>query len=405
MFIEIDGSFGEGGGQMLRTSLTLSLLTGRPFRIVNIRAGREKPGLRPQHLEAVRAAQRIGNAKVEGASEGSMTLLFMPGAKVGGADNYRFEIRTAGSTMLVLQTVFLPLAVGSGRGAGRGAAPYRPRAKLHRNSEGYDGIPPRTGEHLQLESEGGDGTSSCTPRPVRVVIGGGTHVEWSPSFHYIALQWLPMLRRMGFNVRLELNKAGFYPRGGGEVECVIEPVSGPLRPIRLTERGTLRRLRIISAVGQLPLEIAERQRRQAEKRLARLTGLEIDSMNLPLPSPSPGTMLLAMAEHEHSAGCFCALGARGKRAEKVADEACDALLAFLESDAAVDEYLSDQLVLPAVLAEGESCWRAKVTQHLLTNLHVVRSFLPLKSEVDGKEGQVATVRICRAAGTLEDRPA
>jgi RNA 3'-terminal phosphate cyclase (ATP) len=366
--LTIDGSFGEGGGQMLRTSLTLSLLTGKPFRMVNIRAGREKPGLRPQHIEAVRAAQRIGEAQVEGASEGSMTMSFVPGQKVGGADNYRFEIRTAGSTMLVLQTIFLPLAL------------------VVRNA-----VSPPTGADPQPDTRGQDSISRYSP--ARIVIGGGTHVEWSPSFHYVAAQWLPMLKKMGFDAQLKLNMAGFYPRGGGEIECVIRPLAASIMPIRLTERGAPRQLRIISAIGQLPLDIAERQKRQAEKRLAGLKGYQLESENLPLPAPSPGKMLLAMAEHEHGAGCFCALGAKGKRAERVADEACDALLSYLESDAAVDEYLADQLVLPAVLAEGESCLRIKVTQHLLTNLHVMRSFLPTQAQVEGEEGEVAAVRI------------
>ncbi len=405
---------------MLRTSLTLSLLTGKPFHLVNIRAGREKPGLRPQHLEAVRAAQRIGSAQVEGASERSMTLSFTPGERVGGSDNYRFEIRTAGSTTLVLQTIFLPLALAGRTPVRRNAvSPARrpPTMSAGRTPVKRDQVltpsplPPQGGEGQGEWGNGPEEKATAPPalsardaaaRPVRVVIGGGTHVEWSPSFHYIALQWLPMLRRMGFEAELKLNMAGFYPRGGGEIECVIKPAAEPILPIQLTERGAVRRLRIISAIGQLPLEIAERQKRQAEKRLAGLKGYEIESENLPVPAPAPGTMLLAMAEHEYGAGCFCALGARGKRAERVADEACDALMAYLEGDAGVDDYLSDQLVLPAAVAEGESCWRAKVTQHLLTNLHVVQSFLPVQAQVEGEEGKVAMVRLA-SGETLKTR--
>jgi RNA 3'-terminal phosphate cyclase (ATP) len=335
--LRIDGSFGEGGGQILRTSLTLSALTATPFEIFNIRSRRKNPGLRPQHLQAVTALAKICQAQLEWAEVGSSTITFRPGKILAG--DYRFEIGTAGSAGLVLQTLFLPLS----------------RAEA----------------------------------PSTIEIIGGTHVPWSPCFHYLLLQWLEYLRQIGLEAELEMPRAGFFPRGGGSLIAHIK-TAGKIKPLILESRGTLVRVRGISAVGNLPLTIAERQKTQAEKRLSQ-AGIPHEIELLEIPAVGKGTMLLLLGEFENSRCCYYGLGEIGKRAEKVADEACDAFFEFLKTDGVIDEHLADQIVLPLALARvvGAGLKPAptstfitpKITQHLLTNLEVIKKFLPVEVEV------------------------
>jgi RNA 3'-terminal phosphate cyclase (ATP) len=340
--IEIDGSIGEGGGQVLRSALTLSLLTGQAFQLTRIRESRPRPGMFPQHLAAVQAAAQITGAGVSGDRIGSHELHFVPGSLRPG--RYHFDIGTAGATSLVLQTLLLPLALAPARSS--------------------------------------------------LSISGGTHVPWSPCFHYLDWHWRPLLARLGIAFRLELAMAGFYPQGGGELRAEIPGGARP-RGLDLRERGRLQRLRGLSAVANLPLAIAERQRSQALRRLGvRIAepGVHIDVV--PLAARSPGTLLLLLAEFEHSQACFFALGARGKRAERVADEAVDELFAFLDGAGVVDRWMADQLLLPLALAAGESGFRtAEVSTHLLTNAAVIRAFLPVRIAVDGALGQPAMVRV------------
>jgi len=340
--IEIDGSIGEGGGQVLRSALTLSLLTGQAFSMTRVRASRPRPGLFPQHLAAVQAAAQISAADVAGDRIGSRELGFAPGPVRPG--RYHFDIGTAGATALVLQTLLLPLALAEARSS--------------------------------------------------LSISGGTHVPWSPCFHYLDWHWRPLLARLGIAFQLELVMAGFYPQGGGELRAEIP---GGARPVSLNlpERGSLQRLRGLSAVANLPLEIAERQRSQALRRLGRRSQeLDVDIDVQPLPARSPGTLLLLLAEFEHSQACFFSLGARGKRAERVADEAVDDLFAFLDGDGVVDRWMADQLLLPLALAAGTSALRtADVSSHLLTNAAVIRAFLPVRIVVEGAPGQAALVRV------------
>jgi RNA 3'-terminal phosphate cyclase (ATP) len=334
--LEIDGALGEGGGQVLRSALALSLLTQTPFRLINIRARRPKPGLRAQHLKAVEAAMEIGAARVEGAALGSSQLVFVP-RRIRCGD-FRFDIGTAGSTSLVLQTVLLPLCRAGGA------------------------------SHL--------------------TITGGTHVPWSPCFDYLQLQWLPYMREIGLCAEARLERAGFYPRGGGRIAAIIQP-SAAWRPLHLMERGTLKVIRGTSAVAQLDVRIAERQRRQA---LTRLHGrpVRIDVVNL--PSGSPGAMLLLLAQFEYAQACYFALGARGKPAERVADEAVDALEQFLATDGAIDQYLADQLIVPLAFTGDISELRtSRVTQDLITNCDVVKRFLAADIRIDGKLGQPGLV--------------
>jgi RNA 3'-terminal phosphate cyclase (ATP) len=327
---------------VLRSALSLSLLTGQSFCLSRIRANRDRPGLRPQHLAAMQAAARVAGAEVRGDRVGSEEIEFAPSPVRPG--DYFFDIGTAGATSLVLQTLLLPLALAPG-------------------------------------------TSSVTIR-------GGTHVPWSPCFHYLDWQWRPFLNQVGVPFDLTMTMAGFYPQGSGEPQAQIPGVARP-KPLRLTKRSPLRSIRGLSAVGNLPREIAERQRRQALRRLLNLLpDIEPEVIVEELPAASRGTVLLLLAECEPGRAFCFALGARGKRAERVADEAVDALSTFLGTDGAVDPWLADQLLLPLPLADGPSELRtSEVTEHLLTNAEVIRLFLPVEIGVDGPLGGPANVQV------------
>ena len=338
--IQIDGSLGEGGGQILRTALALSLITGKVIKIENIRAQRPKPGLMPQHLEAVKAAAAVGSARVEGAHLQSASLLFEPTTICSGV--FGFDVGTAGSTPLVLQTIFLPL--------------------------------------------------SFAQRPSSVTLIGGTHVPSSPCFHYLDLHWLTYMRQIGFAAELKLELAGFYPHGGGRMRADIRPAT-KLTPLNIRERGALKSIRGISAIANLDWSVAERQKRQALKRLKDLSqDMEIEIIQM--PSLFRSTMLLLIATFEGSKCCFFGLGELGKRAERVADEAVDELLEFLATEGAIDHHLADQLILPLALVPGISELKTdKLTQHLFTNANVIRMFLPVDIQVRGELEHSGTVRI------------
>ncbi len=338
--IEIDGSYGEGGGQILRTALTLSAIENKPFEMSNIRVGRKKPGLAAQHLQCVKAMAQICDAEVSGARIGSLSLRFHPGEIKCG--DYCFEIGTAGSISLVLQTILLPLSLANG--------------------------------------------------PSSITIRGGTHVQFSPCFHYLKEQWLFYLKKIGLDVKIEMVRAGFYPKGGGEINVSIKHV-GNVNPLTLMERGRLLRLRGISAIGNLDLSIAERQRKQALKRLSKINIIpEIDVV--PMPAFASGTMLLLVCDFENSQSCYFSLGAIGKRAEKVADEACEGLEHFLETKGVVDEHLADQIILPLSLANDTSRFiTPEITQHLLTNAEIIRLFSNTKIDINGNIGEEGEVII------------
>jgi RNA 3'-terminal phosphate cyclase (ATP) len=340
-FLEIDGGAGEGGGQILRTSLALALLTGQAFHLRNVRAGRPRPGLQPQHLLSVRAAATIGQAEVRGASRNSTDLVFQPGEVRSG--HFQFAIGTAGAASLVLHTLYMPLAL-------RGATPSE------------------------------------------VSISGGTHVRASPSFEFLNTTWRPYLGQLGLLTKLRLARAGFYPRGGGVLEAHIPSCSG-LRGLHLVDLNRPTRATCISTVAGLPEEIARRQCRRAVQRL-NAAGLRVDSHEEIWPG-GPGTVLTVILNTVPVPTLFSALGERGKRAERVADEAVDQALAFLKADPpGVDAHSADQLILPLALAEGPSAYRvAEVTRHLTTNLAVVRLFLDRDITCEGKEGEPGLVRI------------
>lgn len=335
--LQIDGSQGEGGGQVLRTSLALACLTQTPIQILNIRARRPKPGLQAQHLQAVRAAATISRAKVTGDQLHSQSLYFAPGSVQPG--EYRFDIGTAGATTLVLQTIFFPLSFAGG-------------------------------------------TST-------VAITGGTHNPWSPVFHYLDGVWMPCLREMGVEANVKLEKAGFYPPGGGMIRATLPPIRA-LNPLRWTERGVSRGIRGLSAAANLPEHVIQRQRGQVHTRL----GKQIPVETLEMSAISPGSVLVLFAEFENGRGGFTGLGKKGKPAEAVADEAIHGVTKFISSPATVDEHLTDQLLLPCAFANGISEFTTpEVTQHLLTNAAVIEQFGVAKISVKGDVGSLGRVRV------------
>ncbi len=340
--IKIDGSLGEGGGQILRTALSLSAITQRPFEIYNIRANRKTPGLSHQHLQAVNATARICNAKVSGNYLRSTDITFFPGKVEHG--NYRFEIGTAGSVSLVLQTIFYPLSLAGEKST--------------------------------------------------ITITGGTHVTHSPCIDYLACQWLYFLKQIGFDAKIQTVRSGFYPRGGGEVFVEIHPAQ-PQHPLQIKDRGRLVKTNVISAVSNLDMVIAQRQQLQARKRLLE-KGIPHEVVLEERPAIGKGTLLLIEGSFEHSRCCYFGLGAIGKRAEAVAEEACDEFLAFLGTKGVIDEHLADQIIIPLALTKGTSHFiTPKITQHLLTNIEIVKLFLPVSIDISGTPDGEGAVTIQR----------
>ncbi len=338
--IEIDGSYGEGGGQILRTALAFSAISKIPIRVKNIRASRKNPGLGNQHLATVNALARISGATIEGNRIGSQTLTFIPQEICPGG--YEFRIETAGSVTLLLQAIFPPLC---------------------------------------LRQE--DSTVTLT---------GGTHVPWSPPFHYFSQVFLPTLKPMEVSAEAEIEKWGFYPKGGGRIRLKLSPTD-ELKPISLIERGLLKKITGISAVANLPKHMAERQRGQAMKRIRRELNFDPEITILSdAPSGGQGSFLFLLTEYEGVVAGFSSLGARGKPAEKVADEAVDYLKEYAESDGCVDSHLADQLVPFMALAKGNSSFTtAHMTGHLFTNLWVVAQFIDTKIQTRGDLGRSGRV--------------
>lgn len=336
--IVIDGSFGEGGGQILRSSLSLSLLTGKPFRIENIRARRAKPGLLRQHLTAVCAAGEIGDAAMEGAEVGSTSLTFIPKAMRAG--EYKFSIGTAGSTMLVFQTVLLPLALADA--------------------------------------------------PSTIELEGGTHNPTAPPFEFLEHAFLPLLRKMGANVELQLERPGFYPAGGGCVRATITPAKR-LAPLVLHQRGEIVRTIARAVVAHLPYSIAQREVKVIGEEL----GLPDDALlaHTLTRSLGPGNAVSVHVECEHVTDVFTAFGKRGVRAEDVAHDAAKQAKRYINSGAAVGEHLADQLLLPMAVGEGGAFSTTPLSGHSTTNIEVIRKFVDVKIEVEEIRNGVMRVMI------------
>ncbi|MFN7017262.1 MAG: RNA 3'-terminal phosphate cyclase [Fimbriimonadales bacterium] len=323
--LKIDGSYGEGGGQILRTGLALSMITGQPVEFFNLRVKRPNPGLQAQHLTAIYAAATISNARVEGAMIGSTELRFEPGEVVGG--EFMFDIEdisgqgSAGALALVAQTVLLPLAL-KGQSA-------------------------------------------------KITLLGGTHVGWSPGTDYLEYVYLPALRHFGVQARIETLEAGFYPRGGGRAVLYVEPASLPLQPIDWHERGRLKRVRIVFTLSNLPDHILRRGDQAAET-LIGLMGLQPEFVHRVLPSRGFGLSVTLTAEAERGYAGFIRLGRRGIAIEQVVEEAWNEFTAWAKTRTAVDYFLADQLILPALFASGASAWTThRATSHLRTLLWLV----------------------------------
>ena len=334
--ITIDGSTGEGGGQILRTSLALSLVTGKPFRIVGIRAGRSKPGLLRQHLTAVQAATEIGGAVSDGAEIGSTELVFRPECVRAG--DYRFAVGTAGSTTLVLQTVLPALMLADG--------------------------------------------------PSRITLEGGTHNPFAPPFDFLARSFLPQLARFGPRVEATLRRPGFYPAGGGCMELAITPVAR-LQPVELLERGNDAGRRVTVHLSGLGEQLAERAFAQFEKRMGwARTCCELVAH---AGDRGPGFVVTGEVVSEHLTEVFTGFGERGVRAEQVADAAIDQVRHYLAATAPVGEHLADQLMIPLALAGGGAFRATGISRHAQTNMEVIGKFLPCRFEVTAGEG--STVRV------------
>jgi RNA 3'-terminal phosphate cyclase (ATP) len=324
--IIIDGAAGEGGGQLLRTSLALSVVSGRPFRIERIRAARPKPGLLRQHLTAVQAAAAVGGARVTGAELGSRELRFEPSTVRGG--DYRFAVGTAGSATLVFQTIFPAL--------------------LHAKA------------------------------PSRLILEGGTHNPFAPTFEFLAKTFLPVLQRMGASVSARLDAYGFYPAGGGRFVAEIEP-SGRLRPLTLLERGATR-VSARALVASLPETIAKRELTVVRERL----GLERLACR-PIAvegSRGPGNVVTITIESDEVTEIVTGFGVKGVAAEKVASDTCDEAVAYLSVNVPVGIHLADQLLLPMALGGGGTFRTLKPTLHTETNADVIRRFLRAAIDIE-----------------------
>lgn len=336
----IDGGMGEGGGQILRTSLALSLVTGKEFTLKDIRCRRKKPGLRAQHLNAVKLAIQIGNARVEGAEFGSTKLVFYPQSIQTG--KYSTDIGTAGATSLVLQTIFLPLSLGK--------------------------------------------------KPSQILISGGTHVPFAPTFDFLNLHWKKFLNRIGIPLGINLRNAGFYPRGGGQISANIQPFH-EISNLKIVDRGSLKQIYGISAVANLDRKIAERQRNTILRILGHKYPLN-DIRIIDLPSLFKGTTICLVCEFEHTHCCYTSLGEPGKPAEEVAQEVCQKIENFLSTEATIDEYLADQLLLPLSISREPSHFStAIVTDHLQTNADVIKLFTNADIDIVGNTGSPGAVSI------------
>lgn len=345
--MEIDGSYGEGGGQILRTAVSLSALAMQPVRIIKIRASRPQPGLKKQHIAAVELTARLVKARVSGLKVGSTEVGFEPIERCNG--NFSFDVGTAGSISLVLQAV----------------------------------LPPAVLSH----------------EPTTFRLTGGTDVSWSPPIDYIREVFLKMLGRIGLTVSLVQERRGHYPAGGGKVSCAVS-ANKQIAPLELVEFGRLREIGGISHCVRLPAHVAERQAVSAENALR---SQHVDSIHIAReshpkgadPHLGPGSGIVLWAESEDGVRLGSdSLGEKGKSAEEVGSGAARALLHEMASGMAVDSHLSDMLVPYLALASGESrIGITEITSHLMTNVWVTRQILGIDVDIQGKIGEPGILRI------------
>ncbi|MDG5752308.1 RNA 3'-terminal phosphate cyclase [Qipengyuania sp. XHP0211] len=317
--ITIDGSEGEGGGQVLRYSAALSLLTNEPFTIHNIRGGRAKPGLMRQHVTALEAACAIGGAECSGLTVGASELTFRPGSVTPG--EYHFAVGTAGSTGLVLQTVLVPLMLAD--------------------------------------------------EPSKLVIEGGTHAMAAPPFEFLQKTLLPVLERMGPRISITLERHGFFPRGGGRIVVDIDPA--PLRPIECVTRGAFKAGKVEALVAGIPFDIADRELKAARKVLAEWPDEAFAPVQLPAEN-GPGNALLMEAEFEHVTEVMSGFGKLGVPAERLAKTAAKRMAGYLASQAFAGPYLQDQLLLPFAMAGRGAFTTVKLSEHTRTAVNLIERF-------------------------------
>lgn len=320
----IDGSFGEGGGQVLRSSLSLSVITGKAFKIMNIRAGRNKNGLLRQHLTAVRACAEICGASVSGDALRSLELSFSPGKIKGG--EYFFDIGSAGSTSLVLQTILPPLLL--------------------------------------------------SPSPARITLKGGTHNQMAPPFEFIDKCFLRLLRKMGVDVEAKISCYGFYPAGGGQFTLSINP--GPLKPIELlSSLGSVKR-RVYAFSAHIPDRIIKKEARYVAG------ALSLDPSECvyhEVKSPGPGNIVLLEIESSALTEVITGFGAKGVPLEKVCDSLVKEAQRYIELGAPVGEHLADQLLIPMAMAGGGAFLTGPLSKHTRTNIEVIKKFLDVPIHV------------------------
>ena len=332
----IDGAMGEGGGQVLRSSLALSAVTGTPFRVESIRARRSRPGLLRQHLTAVRAIAEVCGARMHGDALGSRELTFEPGEVQHG--DYHFAVGTAGSTTLVFQTVLPPLLLAAGRS--------------------------------------------------RIVFEGGTHNPMAPPFDFIARTFLPLLQRMGASVTAELKRPGFYPAGGGRF--VVDLTGGPpLSGLSLLERGDVEQVGIEARVSQIREHVATREMKALAGALA---DLPIEADTAVVESAGPGNVAVVTVRTPQLTETFTGFGERGVKAEKVAHRLAGEVRKYLAADAPVGEHLADQLLIPLALGGGGEYRTVEPSLHTRTNIEVIEAFLPDRVKLAERDGFRVEVR-------------
>ena len=357
----IDGSHGEGGGQILRTALSLAAITGRALRIERIRAGRPKPGLAAQHLTAIRAAAAICGASVIGDELGSTTLEFSP-ATPPVAGSYDFDVAdareggSAGAVTLVLQTLCVPLGL--------------------------------------------------LPEPSTVSVKGGTHVPWSPSFDYLRDVWLKMLGRLGIAGGAKLNAWGFYPAGCGSITMELDGMgatASSLKPLNLIERGPIVAVEGRAVAANLPSHIAQRMTNRAEVLLGPLA-VPISINAERVRSVSPGTGIYLTAIYQNAIAGFSGSGRKGKPAETVAEEVAGDLLDHHACGATLDRHMADQILLPMAFAGGASQFTCPtVTRHLQTNAWVIERFGVARIEIAQAPLETGRVTVAPTSGAAARR--
>ncbi|MCG8572478.1 MAG: RNA 3'-terminal phosphate cyclase [Spirochaetes bacterium] len=319
--IIIDGSFGEGGGQILRTSLSLSLITKKPFEIRNIRANRSKPGLLRQHLTAIEAAKTISQAQVGGAALGSSCLVFEPGKVQGG--NYRFSVGTAGSTILVLQTILPALLI--------------------------------------------------TENKSEILLEGGTHNPFAPPYDFMEDVFFGYLRKMGAEITSQIEQYGFFPAGGGRIKTVIHP-AGQLKPLHFSRRKKIIKQTALAYSNLIPDRIGQ------QEMIIISRALNINKTNCKpksVPSPGPGNAVIVKLESDQGSECFTAFGEKRKPLEKVCQELINQVEEFYNSDGTIGHYLADQLLIPLAMAGSGSYFTSQPSQHTLTNIEIIQKFLDI----------------------------